>query len=242
MSRRTITFLVFAAVLAALCVRLGFWQLSRLDQRRARNADVEAQLRRPAVPLAVALHDSAVARFRAVEITGRYDYTRELVVTSRSRNGAPGVHLVTPLYGDGVPGGEAILVNRGWVYAADGMTVDRERWQEGDTATIAGYLETFTEAVGPVSTPSVAHGVRRLVRDSVEQRLGEPVAPFVVVQRLGYVEAGTGGGATTVEHPWRLDEPRLDEGAHLGYAWQWFAFATIAVVGGSVVAARGRRD
>jgi surfeit locus 1 family protein len=35
--------------------------------------------------------------------------------------------------------------------------------------------------------------------------------------------------------------PTLDEGPHLSYAIQWFAFATIAVVGGAVLLLRDRR-
>jgi surfeit locus 1 family protein len=35
--------------------------------------------------------------------------------------------------------------------------------------------------------------------------------------------------------------PELSEGPHLGYALQWFAFATIALVGYVVLLRRGRR-
>jgi cytochrome oxidase assembly protein ShyY1 len=35
--------------------------------------------------------------------------------------------------------------------------------------------------------------------------------------------------------------PALDDGPHLSYALQWFAFALIGVVGAGVVAVRARR-
>jgi cytochrome oxidase assembly protein ShyY1 len=38
----------------------------------------------------------------------------------------------------------------------------------------------------------------------------------------------------------RLRLPALDEGPHLSYALQWFAFAAIALIGGAAVAVRGR--
>jgi len=38
----------------------------------------------------------------------------------------------------------------------------------------------------------------------------------------------------------RLPTPALDEGPHLSYAFQWFAFAAIALIGGATVAVRGR--
>jgi cytochrome oxidase assembly protein ShyY1 len=39
----------------------------------------------------------------------------------------------------------------------------------------------------------------------------------------------------------RLGVPPLDEGPHLGYAVQWFGFATVALVGLLVVSVRARR-
>jgi cytochrome oxidase assembly protein ShyY1 len=40
--------------------------------------------------------------------------------------------------------------------------------------------------------------------------------------------------------PVRLDVPPLDEGPHMSYAFQWFAFATIAVGGTSAFLAKSR--
>lgn len=232
MPRRTLAFIVFALALAAGCVRLGLWQLSRLGERRAVNARVSAQLDAAPADWASATRDSAMARYRRVQLSGHYDYARELVLTSRGYNGAPGVHVLTPLV---VAGGDPVLVNRGWAYAPDGMTIDLSLWREGDSATVDGYLDEYVIAGGMISTPSQPRGIRRLVRDSIEARLGERVAPFVVVQRRGAVQGDT------LAHLIRVDPPTLDEGSHRSYAIQWFGFALIAVVGAGAVAQRARR-
>jgi surfeit locus 1 family protein len=238
MNRRTVAFVLFAIAIAAGCVRLGFWQLSRLGERRARNAEIAVRLGQPPAPLATVLADSAGARYRQVRVAGRFDYENEIVYTSRTRLGSPGVQLITPLL---LPGGDAVLVNRGWVYSPNGMTVDLPRWREGDSADVSGYLEAFTatasdEASANVSTPSIPRGVRRLQRDSVAALFPYRVAAFVVVRRDGAVQEGE------VQHPFRVDLPALGEGAHKGYALQWFAFAFIAVAGTAAVVARGRRS
>ncbi|MEP7380893.1 MAG: SURF1 family protein, partial [Gemmatimonadota bacterium] len=227
MPRRTLAFIVFALVMAAGCVRLGIWQIGRLAERRAQNVEVAAQLDAPAVVWGEAMRDSATARFRRVQLTGRLDYARELVLTSRGMHGAPGVHVLTPLI---VPAGPPILVNRGWAYAPDGMTVDLSKWHEGDSATVDGYIDQFVPVRGMVSTMSQPRGVRYLERDSIEARLGERIAPFLVVQRIGLVQGDT------LEHLVRVELPPLDEGSHQSYAVQWFAFAGIALVGAGVVA------
>ncbi len=84
-----------------------------------------------------------------------------------------------------VDSGPPILVNRGWAYAADGMSVDLSKWHEGDSAVVDGYVDAFVPVRGMVSTVTQPRGVRYLQRDTIEAKLGEAVAPFLVVQRAG---------------------------------------------------------
>ena len=55
-----------------------------------------------------------------------------------------------------------------------------------------------------------------------------------------YVESGSGVG--TGEIPFGLPAPPLDEGAHLGYAVQWFVFFTIGLIGYPLVLVRLARS
>ncbi|NJD10962.1 MAG: SURF1 family protein, partial [Gemmatimonadetes bacterium] len=112
------TVLLWAFVLA--CVRLGFWQLDRLEQRRALNTRIARRL--AALPLAgrALLEDTSAAHYRRVHVAGQYDDARAIVLPGRSYRGIPGVHLLTPLRLDG---DAAVLVNRGWVASADAATI-----------------------------------------------------------------------------------------------------------------------
>ena len=231
--RRAIAFLVLALAGATTFARLGFWQLARLRERQAANAAVAGRLDLAPVAWTDLPADTASARFRRVRVTGAWDYDHELVLTARTRSGAPGVNLITPLQPDG--GGTALLVNRGWVYAADGMTVDRPTWREEGPATVEGYVDTFPRGSGPAFLASGERVLRRLARDSVAARLPYPIAPVVVVQQLSR------NAGDTIAHPFRVTPPRLDEGSHRSYALQWFAFAGITIVGAGVVLQRERR-
>src|SRR2546425_11785458 len=99
LQRRDWAGLVFALVVAAVCVRLGVWQLDRLRQRRAGNAVALAARERP--PLGVrggaggALTADAV-RDRRLRARGVYDYADERPWPGRSHGGIPGVDLLTP--------------------------------------------------------------------------------------------------------------------------------------------------
>ena len=61
MRRGTVVFLVLAAIVAAICVRLGIWQLGRLAERRAANALVSARLDSAVVDVRRLPADTALA-------------------------------------------------------------------------------------------------------------------------------------------------------------------------------------
>lgn len=237
MPRRIIPFLVIAALAAALFVRLGFWQLSRLHERRERNRPLQARLARSQVELRSLPVDSA--QYRRVSVHGTLDTAHELVLAVRSYQGSPGVYLLTPMR---IAGSDtAVLVNRGWVYAADGMTVDLQRWRESDTL-YTGYAELIPERVGTravAPVPSRAERpnlLRRLDREALLKALPYPVAPVYIVT------TAPDSSTPTTQRVVRLGLPVLDEGPHLGYAFQWFSFATIAIVGAGLVAHRSRAE
>lgn len=249
MPRRYLIFAALALVTAAVCVRLGFWQLSRLAQRRARNAVVASRLRLPELTRLGALPaDSAAARFRRVRLVGRFDYAHEVAVMARTHDGSPGVHVVTPLrVADAAPGAPAVLVNRGWVYSPNGATVALERWREKPASpdslvSVAGFVDEIsprparfaaerTAGAGGASSRSVLW----LDDREIEGRAGYAVAPLVVLMENPVTRA------LEDSVPVRLPVPALDEGPHLNYALQWFSFAAIALGGLGLVLVGQRR-
>ncbi len=134
LSRRDILGALVALAVAIVCVRLGFWQLDRLGQRRARNAILAARLALP--PLQVVRGTSAdSARQRRLLARGVYDFARELIGPGRSFDGTPGVALITPLR---LADGSVVLVDRGWAPSPDAVHIDQTLYREADTATVEG--------------------------------------------------------------------------------------------------------
>lgn len=221
-------FVAFALISAAVFVRLGFWQLSRRHERQARNALVAARLDSTPVSVASLPRDTALARFRRVRVTGVPDYEHELVWAARTHKGSPGINLLTPVR---LPGSDtAILLNRGWVYSGDGATVDLTKWHDRDS-TFIGYVEELPSVAGASYTdrPTV---IARLSHDVVAKALPYPVAPVYVIV--------LSDSAIAADRIARLSAPPLDEGPHLSYAFQWFAFATVALVGVAIVVRQSR--
>ena len=231
MPRRPILLAVIAVLAATLFVRLGFWQLDRLGQRRERNALLASRIGAAPAPWS----DTTAVRFRRVRVSGVPDYEREIVLVGRSRRGSPGVNLVTPLRLAGSD--TAVLVNRGWVYSADATAVDHARWREGDTLSVEGYVEAFTDP-GPGDLPAHQRLARRLSYQAVSARFPYPIAAAYVVA----IDPGAAPRQASSNAPTRPPIPTPDEGPHLGYALQWFAFAVIALVFAGIAIVGGKRE
>jgi surfeit locus 1 family protein len=228
---RVIVFVVIALSLAALFVRLGFWQLERLTWRRALNAEVAAHIAAPPVSVTALPRDSAALRYRRVMLRGVFDYANEVVLTQRIRGGSPGVNLVTPLRVEGLD--SAYLINRGWVYSPDGKQVDQVKWREPDTAEVLAFaLPAYTSDSGAagISSPKV---MRTLDFVTVQKGMPYPIARVQLLQ--------LGDTSPKGDIPPRNIPPPPSEGAHKSYAVQWFSFALIAVIGAFLFAYNDRR-
>jgi surfeit locus 1 family protein len=230
MSRHTTLFCALALAAATLFVRLGMWQVSRHRERQARNAGVAAQQRADPMPFATLPADTAASHYRPASVEGRFDYAHELVLAGRTRNGSPGVELITPVLRSGSD--TAVLVNRGWVYSPDAGSVDLARWREGDSARVTGYVELLSADAGVTSSAVGSRIVRRVSRQEIRDKIPYPVASRYVVFT---------GGDRLVAHPARREIPALDDGPHRSYAIQWFSFAAIALGGAAAVAWRERQ-
>lgn len=214
---------VIASLLALAFVSLGFWQLGRLRVRQAANATLAARAVAPPATISQLPTDTAKAHYRRISLAGTYDYPNEIVLTLRSRDGSPGVNIVTPARLLGTD--TAVLVVRGWVYSPNGMSVDLPRWRESAQLSGHAFVETYPPArQGANASPTHSNAYRWLDRATLEKRFQYPLKPYYVVLTSPPAD-------TTKETPPRLNVPPMDEGPHKSYALQWFSFAAISIIG-----------
>lgn len=221
----------FAVIIVVLgCTRLGFWQLDRLEQKRARNAATHARAAEPPVQLTSAIRDTAGMIFRRATVTGAYDDERTIIIAGRSSRGVPGVYILTPVR----LGGSAVLVNRGFVPSPDAEHVDLAPLREPDPRKADGLIVYLGHDDQSANSPTAAFQ-RVWYRPSIGQLRAQfpyPLADYVI-QLLPAADAP--------RLPDRLPAPALDEGPHLGYAIQWFSFAAIFLIGWFVMVFRRKR-
>jgi surfeit locus 1 family protein len=219
---------------AAAMVRLGFWQLGRYHERRAANALIARRLGQPPLRLGDGPLDLDALEYRRVIVTGTWEFGGEIVLRNQSREGRPGLHVVTPLRLDG--SAQAVLVDRGWIPYTRAAPDARRAFQSEPRATVEGIArrsQTRRGLLSPTDAPRVP-GQRlddwfRVDIEAIQRQVNTPLLPIWLVQQPD---------PSAPDLPWRDARLARDEGPHLGYAIQWWSFAAILLVGYTAFALR----
>ena len=223
------TLLVIAAII--VMVRLGFWQLDRLAQRRAFNSRVEAQLTQSALELKAEnlKADLYNIEYREAILVGEYDHDRQVVLRNQDWQGRLGVHLLTPLFIQGSD--QAILVDRGWIPFEDFKSGKLSQYDENGLGEINGVIrrsQTKPRIGGradniPAAGEPPLQAWNWINVDGIAGQLPYEVLPVYLLNSPD---------PSRNQMPYRTQsELELSEGSHLGYAFQWFTFATILALG-----------
>ncbi len=250
-----IVFGLIAMVASAGFIRLGIWQLDRHNEVRRDNKTKARFLALEPIrlfPSVVRSLDIDSLLGRRVELSGRWEFDREVVIRGRARSGTPGIHVVTPLRldeetsasgGDG--DGALVLVLRGWLPSPDASTARLALARSDATVSSAFPRLALVRASrvghgGPMlHSGNGGSGIPSFAAIDVELIAGDDVemAPFFL-QLLPDDRAG----ADRAGQPIPVPLPTLGNGPHLTYMIQWFCFALITIIGsGSLLRRESRR-
>jgi surfeit locus 1 family protein len=222
------TLLVLLAT--AVLMRLGFWQLDRLELRRAFNAHYVEVIAMPPLEISAApAEDLASMEYRAATVTGVYDFERQVALRNRYHENVFGYHLLTPLI---LPDGSAMLVDRGWIPAKGNETPeDWRKYDQPGQQTLSGILRLGNEPeMGGVPDPELAAGQTRLEfwntvnLARIDSQIPYPLLPVFLQPE---------GDSQNSQPPIVPARPEIEitEGPHFGYALQWFTFAAMLFFG-----------
>ena len=223
----------------ALCLRLGIWQLDRLEGRRAFNAQVEAMRTLPALDLNREGFDAVdEMEWRAVQARGTYDFENQIAIRNQVHDNQYGYHLLTPLLLDPStlhsatgPAKAAVLVDRGWIPAdSNSAPADWRRYDATGEIEVTGQIRLgqAKPAFGgvPDTVPENGVGLEIWNNADITRIAGQLPYPILPV----YIQPNPDAGDNEPPIPFQ-PQIELTEGPHFGYALQWFTFATILFVG-----------
>jgi cytochrome oxidase assembly protein ShyY1 len=225
--------LVFGSI--ALMIWLAFWQLDRLDQRRAFNDLVNEQIAEPPAPLeqllAEAGDDPESIEWRQAIVTGRF-LPDQIVWFNRSQDGIAGDNVLAALVTES---DMTVVVNRGFVP----LGVDLPAAPTVETELLARVRVPQERQRGELTDTASAGAalteVRRIDLGQLAAQLPGNVAPVY----LDLIDAIPPIGPND---PAPVPAPTLDEGPHLSYAAQWFIFAVCVLVGWILAVRRSIRS
>ena len=229
-SRRWILTTILVLAGSAVCVRLGIWQLDRLAQRRAFNTHyLEISTASHLILNAAPKADLTSMEYRQVTVTGKYDPINNIVLRNQYHDSQPGYFLLTPLV---LSDGTSILIERGWIPAnGNSGPVDWHKYDQPGLVTIQGIIrlgQTQPE-MGGVPDPALVAGQTRL--DFWNLINVDRISRQVAYQMLPvFVQPNPNPAPANPPYPYQ-QAVEISEGPHLGYAFQWFAFASILLFG-----------
>ena len=223
------TILVLAGV--ALCTRLGFWQLSRLEERRAFNAHIERVWAMEPVTLNGGQSEEGLLEqeYRAATVSGKYDFENQVALRNRYFQNEYGYHLLTPLI---LEDGSAILVDRGWIPADGNDTPDDWRkYDELGQIKIRGQIRLGSAEpdFGGVPDPELAEGQDKLdFWNTVNLERIQLQLPYPLMRVFLQPDIDPQDNEAPIPYQ---PEIELTEGSHQGYALQWFTYASLLFFG-----------
>ncbi len=214
---------IFALAMVVLMVNLGFWQVRRLDERRASNAEIAAAMSQAPSDIAAHLDIRGLPpEHTAVAAAGTYLAGAEVRIGNRSFGGQPGFWLATPLRLDD---GRAVAVVRGWVprRALTGLDDRTAAPPEGDVTVVGLAFDSVNGGRIAETAPGETPEISRMDLDRFEAVSGVDVEGV-------WIRLQAQSPAQPEGLPEPVPDPDLGEGSHLSYAFQWFFFSAGAVV------------
>lgn len=210
-----------AAIGIAATIALGCWQWGRGAQRTALQQLAEARAQAaPVTASELLVHPGdAGLLHRPAVLRGQWLAADTVFLDNRQMNGVPGFYVVTPLRIDGSQA--VVLVQRGWV-----QRNFEQRTALPPIATPAGTVEVRGLLAPP---PAKLYAFSAEEKGAIRQNLdlarfraetGLPLLPLSLQQ--------AGPASEGLQRQW----PRPASGAerNYGYAFQWWAIATLIAV------------
>jgi cytochrome oxidase assembly protein ShyY1 len=218
--------------MAGLFVALGVWQLARNTHKHQLVDREKAAYAKPAPD--VSSLPSGNRDGTRVEARGTFDRAHETVLRNQVRNDHVGIDVLTPLR---LASGAAVLVDRGWVQAStqSGITTDPP---PTGTVVVHGLAHSSSVFSAGDTVDHLADGHLSVPRVDLAA-IGATV-PYSL--RPVWIEAQAIEPKPTGNSPQLPQPPAPDPVNHLEYAYEWFAFALIPIIGWPIALRRFLRQ
>lgn len=220
----TLLTLLFLPVL----ISLGIWQLHRADFKKQLQIHYQMRATAPSVPLISVLENKDV-NFLRVSLQGTFDAQHLIFLDNKAHQHRSGYHVLAPLRLQQPPA--AVLVDLGWIAQGASRQHLPNITLPAKFPTLQGVITEPPQKafyLGSNADPEHDSWPLRLQQVDIaliSQKLGYPIAPFVVVLTANQPLPPQLSAFVQDWEPVFLNPQR-----HIGYAVQWFALAATLVI------------
>lgn len=213
---------IATVVLVALGLALGQWQDRRAAYKIGLQQAMTTRSNEAPVVLGGQIAPADVMQYRHVEVTGNWLPDWPIYLNNRPYQGRPGFYLLMPLRI--ADSDTVVLVARGWLprSMADAAAIAPHQTPKG-SVTVDGIAVASVGHIMQLGTPEPLHPgaiVQNVAPQEFAQAAKLKTQPFFIEQ------AGPSGEGLVRDWP----APSLGVEKHQGYAFQWYALATMALV------------
>ena len=215
---------LLALILIAGCLWAAQWQYHRGLDRHERNNQIAARADLPAITIESAKADAPSYEWRAIEATGEFDSTRQILLRNRYFEGKYGFEVLTAFKEES---GEEFWVDRGWVQAGASATIAPElpALPQGSVA-IEGRVRLDRSLPQGKFFAIPTGGKGGLISEANAQSSNVESG----INSTFYIDLLAGDQPElTPTVPASL--PELSDGPHFAYALQWIIFGGLIIYG-----------
>lgn len=203
----------------ALFIRLGYWQLSRAEEKESQFLKLEEYARQPAITIPTSLVNSESLKFRRAEMRGHFLPELTILLDNKVYKGVAGYHVLTPFRIENSD--MHVLVNRGWIAAGANRTDVPEIKTTKEFIGIAGTVVSPDIKTITLSENQISGKVwQNLDLARYQQMTNITLQPILLLQ-----EESPEGVNDGLIREWKRHDS--DSAKNYGYAMQWFSLAAI---------------
>jgi len=216
---------VFAVIFFILFLCLGFWQLDRAEQKRELQLFFNEKQEKEIINLNndfITLNDNFI--WRRVTVTGSFLEHQQILLDNQVNGGQAGYYVYTPF--KAIDTEDIFLVNRGWLPIGKDRNKSPELISTKGEVTIHGVLKKEPKTgvlLMDNHVERLTEHVTRLQKIDINE-----ISSLTEIKLIPYIIRISSASEYGYIRDWKLRNS--GENVHIGYAYQWFAFAVTLFV------------
>ena len=210
---------IAAILIAVVTLQLGNWQLSRAQEKDARQEQLEQFSQQPAIALPATPVKLEDFQYRLVEVHGVYEPAHMIYLDNKINQGVAGYQIIMPFR----LGASSmyVLINRGWVATGPDRTKLPQIATPVGQVTVTGVAVSPAQRTLELSEETIAGQVWENLHLEKYRTATKLSLQSLVILQQNEIDDGLVR---------RWERPDAGSSRNIGYAFQWFAMSLTTVI------------